>query len=151
MRRLVWSVVSVIGLSLNAARGANHDDAASACADRDPDIAILACSVLIESGGQAPGELSRDFNNRGGAYSAKGDYDHAIADLDQSIKLDSENAGAYINRGNSYSAKREYDRALDDYGQALRIHPQDSGAYSARVSDVGGASGTAIVEIYEVP
>jgi tetratricopeptide (TPR) repeat protein len=132
MRRVVWSLVSVIGFSLSAASAATHDDAASACADRDPDIAIIACSALIDSGGEAPGELSRDLNNRGGAYSAKGDYDLAITDLDQSIKLDSENAGAYINRGNSYGAKKEYDRALDDYGQALRIRPQDSGAYSAR-------------------
>src|SRR4051812_40033855 len=132
MRRAVWSLVSVIGLSMTAASAATHDEAASACSDRDPDIAIIACSVLIELGGEAPGDLSRDFNNRGGAYSAKGDYDHAILDLDQSIQLDSQNAGAYINRGNSYGAKREYDRALEDYDQALRIHPQDSGAYSAR-------------------
>src|SRR5882757_6940457 len=132
MRRVVCGLVSIIGLSLNAASAATHEEASSACADRDPDIAIIACSVLIESGGEAPDDLSRDFNNRGGAYSAKGEFDRAIDDLDQSIKLDSENAGAYINRGNSYGAKKEYDRALDDYGQALRIHPQDSGAYSAR-------------------
>src|SRR5258708_38815653 len=132
MRRVVWGLVSIVGLSLNAASAATHEEASSACANSNPDIAIIACSALIESGGEAPGDLSRDFNNRGGAYSAKGDYDHAIDDLDQSIKLDSQNAGAYINRGNSYGAKKEYDRALDDYGQALRIHPQDSGAYSAR-------------------
>src|SRR5258708_12404371 len=125
MRRVVWGLVSIVGLSLNAASAATHEEASSACANSNPDIAIIACSALIESGGEAPGDLSRDFNNRGGAYSAKGDYDHAIDDLDQSIKLDSENAGAYINRGNSYGAKKEYDRALDNYGRPLRIHPQD--------------------------
>src|SRR5258706_15633965 len=98
MRRVVWGLVSVIGLSLNAASAATHDNATSACPDRDPDIAIIACSTLIDSGGEGPGELSRDLNKRGSAYSAKGDYDRAIADLDQSIKLDSENAGPSINR-----------------------------------------------------
>ena len=71
MRRVVWSLVCVAGLAANAAAAETHVDAVSACADRDPDIAIIACSVLIESGGQAADELSRDFNNRGGAYSQR--------------------------------------------------------------------------------
>jgi hypothetical protein len=64
MRRVVWGLVSVIGISLNAAAAATHDDAASACADRDPDIAIIACSVLIESGGEAPGARLQQSRRR---------------------------------------------------------------------------------------
>jgi tetratricopeptide (TPR) repeat protein len=40
-------------------------------------------------------------------------YDQAIADLSQVIRLDPNNAVAYINRGMVYSDKGDYDRAIE--------------------------------------
>ena len=37
-------------------------------------------------------DYAEAFNNRGNAYSAKGDYDRAIRDYDQAIRLNPDNA-----------------------------------------------------------
>ena len=52
-----------------------------------PDIQIDGCTSLINSGKQTPQTLVIAYNNRGNAYMAKGEYDRAIQDYDQSIKL----------------------------------------------------------------
>jgi len=54
----------------------------------------------------------------------KRDYDNAIADYTQVIRLDPNNKDAYNRRGLSYSAKRDYDKAIADYTQAIRIDPK---------------------------
>jgi len=61
---------------------------------------------------------------RGVAYEQKDDYDHAIADYDQAIKLrPNYSACAYNNRGNIHRAKSDYDRAITDYDQAIQLQP----------------------------
>ena len=52
-----------------------------------PDIQIDGCTSLINSGKQTTQTLVIAYNNRGNAYTAKGEYDRAIQDYDQSIKL----------------------------------------------------------------
>src|SRR5215471_6134368 len=111
------SLAALLAASSAAAAGA--DEANKGCADHNPQVAIIACSVLIESGTEPAANLSREYNNRGGAYGATGDFDHAIQDFEQAIRLDRENFGAFINRGNTYQAQRQYDRALEDYNEAI--------------------------------
>ena len=64
------------------------------------------------------------YNNRGNAYQAKGDYDRAIADYTEAIRLDPKFADAYYERGAAYSAKGDYDRAIADYTEAIRLNPK---------------------------
>ena len=47
------------------------------------------------------------FHNRAAGYAAKGDYDHAIGDLDQVIQFDPKNAKVFNDRGVGYAAKAE--------------------------------------------
>jgi len=48
---------------------------------------IDGCTALIASS-QGTAALAIAHNNRGNAYTANGDFDRAIPDFDQSIKLD---------------------------------------------------------------
>src|SRR5947207_2714319 len=60
------------------------------------------------------------FNNRGTAYSERGESDAAIADFSAAIKHNARFASAYFNRANAYAAKGEVDRAIADYTAAIK-------------------------------
>src|SRR5258708_24095473 len=60
------------------------------------------------------------------------DYDRAIADYDQAIKLNAAYPAALINRGNAWRAKGNDDRAVADYGQAAGLDPNNALAYINR-------------------
>ena len=45
-----------------------------------------------------------------------GEYDKAIADCDEAIRLDPNCVFAYNNRALAWCAKKQYDKAIDDYG-----------------------------------
>ena len=49
-----------------------------------------------------------------GDWATKGDFDKAIADYDQAIKLNS-NGWMYYNRGDAWAGKGDYDKAIADY------------------------------------
>jgi tetratricopeptide (TPR) repeat protein len=51
------------------------------------DLRISGCTTVIQSGRENPKGLANAFNSRGNAYWAKKEYDPAIADYDQAIKL----------------------------------------------------------------
>ena len=52
------------------------------------DLAISGCTAVIQSGKESKKNLSIAFNNRGNAHYLKKDYDRAIADYNESIRLD---------------------------------------------------------------
>jgi tetratricopeptide (TPR) repeat protein len=68
-------------------------------------------------------------HRRGHLRFRKGDYDWAIADFTQAIRLDPNYAKAYISRGGAYhNGKRDYDRAIADFETALRLDPNNATA-----------------------
>jgi tetratricopeptide (TPR) repeat protein len=48
----------------------------------------------------------------------KGEYDRAIEDFDQVIRLNPDYLWAYLKRAAAYNAKGDYDRAIRDYDRA---------------------------------
>jgi len=93
------------------------------CGDTDADTSIRACTTLVASTGQSDDTLAKAFTYRGFSYLKKNQYDPAIEDFNQAIRLDPANAWALANRGNAYFNKRQADRALQDYNDALRLNP----------------------------
>jgi len=76
------------------------------------------------------------YNNRGTAYLRRGDYDKAIFDYDQALRINpnffKKAYDLYDNRGSAYLMKGDYERAIADYDQALRIKPNDANSYHNR-------------------
>jgi tetratricopeptide (TPR) repeat protein len=71
---------------------------------------------------------------RGNAYKGKSDYDRAIADYDQAVRLlDPQSARkAYTNRGEAYEAMNDIVHAIADFDQALRLSPDYASRADAR-------------------
>jgi tetratricopeptide (TPR) repeat protein len=58
-------------------------------------------------------------------YGNKEEYDRAIADYTQALKLDPKYALAYSNRGFAYEQKGQKTLAIQDYEKALAIAPSN--------------------------
>src|SRR6266481_3796807 len=105
------------------------------CNGRDrtsPDMQIDGCTALINSGEQTPQALVIVHNNRGNAYTTKGEYDRAVQDYDESIKLNPNYARAFANRAETYLTKGEYERAVRDYDEAIRLKPELEALWNGR-------------------
>jgi tetratricopeptide (TPR) repeat protein len=98
----------------------------------DWDAQIRSCSTLIDSGRETPHRAAVAYDSRGIAYANKGDFDGAIADFNEAIRLDPKNAAAYSNRGNAYNDKGDHERAILDLDEAIRLDPKRAAAYNNR-------------------
>lgn len=93
---------------------------------------IRGCTALIEKREGTSKELAVDYYNRGNSYLATKQYDKAIGDFTEAIRLDSPFARAFNNRGVAYVSKKKFDRAIEDYNQAIRINPKYAQALVGR-------------------
>ena len=84
---------------------------------------IAACTALIDANADNPKVLAIAHNNRGNAYIRKGEYEQAIKDYDEAIKLMPNFAKALNNRGVAYQKRADYDRAMQDFDAAINIDP----------------------------
>jgi len=69
------------------------------------------------------------FVNRGSAYLMKGDYEKAIADYHQALRINPKDANAYHNRGTAYFNKGDFEGAISDFNKALEINPGYAESY----------------------
>src|SRR5437879_5428368 len=96
--------------------------------------AVIAMAVLVSSSGRTLGDGqcrahpsdTYSLAHRGGVRQEQRDYEKALADLNDAIRLDSEHAAWYAGRGMVYDRLGEYDRAVGDYDEALRRDPADA-------------------------
>ena len=89
-------------------------------------VTLFAIAVMVSRDSTAQETLPPNavaYNNRGLAYSKKGDTDRAIADYTQAVQLDPKYAHAYQNRGLAYYGKGDTDRAIADSRRARQLDP----------------------------
>ena len=100
--------------------------------DVHPDIRIVACTRNIESGRFTGSNLAIAFSNRGLAYKRKSQWDEAIADYSEALRLKPNDAQVFNNRGNAFYYNGQLDRAIEDYDDAIRLQPDLAEAYGNR-------------------
>lgn len=100
--------------------------------DRDPDRRISGCTAVIRSGDYSGKDLAAAYTNRGNAYDDLGEYNRAIDDYTEALRIEPGYASAYNNRGVSYDNLGDYTRAIENYDQALRYDPGHVNAYYNR-------------------
>ena len=75
------------------------------------------------------------YCNRGVVYDVKANYDKAIADYTEAIRLDPKVCRGVLTTAVSPTwNKGEYDKAIADFTEAIRLNPKDPGAYNNRGS-----------------
>jgi tetratricopeptide (TPR) repeat protein len=121
-----------------AATGQTRQENLNKCASVEPGTRIVGCTALIQAGQDTTGNLSTIYNNRGTAYTSKGDYDRAIQDFNEAIRLSPNYAYTYRNRGIDYHEKGDYDNAIQDYNEAIRLNPNYTSVYALRGDTYNG-------------
>jgi tetratricopeptide (TPR) repeat protein len=94
------------------------------------DQAINFCTKQIRDGN----DLRYAYNLRGCIWDEKGEYDKAIADFSEAIKLDPTSPSAFQNRGLAKLRKNDYENAIEDYNAAIRLDPGNPVLYYNRGS-----------------
>jgi tetratricopeptide (TPR) repeat protein len=129
--RLIHSLLFVIAycafIAISGSAGAqavSKDDAL--CMASDSELAIRSCSVIIQEGTKTGPDLSAVFYNRGNAHRSKGDYDRAIQDYDEALRIEPDDEDILNNRGVAYRSKGQIDRAIQDYDRAIQLRPDDA-------------------------
>jgi tetratricopeptide (TPR) repeat protein len=125
MRNLLSACVLVTAFASPAAADYRAD-----CMDyENPDKAIRACTVMLQFEPQNPAP----YAYRGSAYITKKDFDSAIRDLSEAIRLD-KRAPSYVYglRGAAYKAKGKIDQALADFDESIRLDASRANVYGLR-------------------
>lgn len=105
------------------------------------DEAIDLCNRALGMTLKAP-LASEVFTTCGNGYAGKNDWDHALRDYDEAIKIEPRNTDALINRGNAYAHKNQLDKSIQDYSEAIRLNPNLAEAYCNRAFDYIAAKKT---------
>jgi tetratricopeptide (TPR) repeat protein len=107
------------------------DDARLAQASGRFDEAIDLCDKALETKPN-PSVMSNAYMTRGNGYAGKGNWDNALRDYDEAIRIQPYNYDALVNRGNAYAHKKERDKSTRDYDEAIRLNPKMFQAYCNR-------------------
>lgn len=123
MRR--WMPLVALAAAVWAAPGSaqTQAEARRMCTDADPEVSFRGCTAMIESGRESGNNLALAFFNRGNFHNRKAQYDQALQDYDQAIRLNPSYDRAYGNRGNVWFRMGQLDRAIADYDECLRLNP----------------------------
>lgn len=111
-------------VTLLATVGAMAEDL-KGCDGRDPYRRIVPCTALIDAPDTAPSLRAQAFFMRGVAYAQLGQYQRAISDYDEAIRIDPRHPMVLNDRADAYLRIGKPAQGMPDADQALTIDPQD--------------------------
>src|SRR6266480_2166495 len=127
---LLLCVALLLAMPALAAVPADRGECA-ASADK-ADVGGAACSRIIDDASEQVAERVKAFTNRGrGSFNRK-DYDRAIADYGEAIKLSPKDASAFTHRCEAYESKEDHVAAIADITEAITIDPKYAFGFGQR-------------------
>ena len=72
------------------------------------------------------------YFDSGNEHWKQGEYQEAIDDYTSAIKINPDDADAYVNRGAAYHNLGKHQEAIDDFNTAIKINPNYAKAYYNR-------------------
>src|SRR5579859_7586840 len=98
MRRCKTVVALSLGMLLAAPAFAASQQDWDGCQSKDRFVAIPACSAIIPDESAPPQDRADAYTYRAAHYLAQGNFDRAIADYTEALKLTPRNVTAYVSR-----------------------------------------------------
>ena len=97
------------------------------------DAVMSACTAAIQSGSTATQDLADDYHFRGEVYEARNDDTNALADYDQTVKIDPmHNDDLIYKRAQFFGMSGNFDRAIAYYSDAIKMQPDYADAFTGR-------------------
>jgi tetratricopeptide (TPR) repeat protein len=142
-KKWYWSLCGVLALCLSIylvvlpatiskADPADFEACKKAIATSNTSLRIYSCSRVLGDTSQPTEIRALAFSYRGEAYYSERDFDHAIADFTEALKILPQNASIYFQRGNAQSQKGEYNSAIADLTKSISLDGRSAVAYNER-------------------
>src|SRR5262245_18628107 len=128
LRRVLVALCTLVAAPMSGAGGIDDLDAGMRAHDQGKwEEALRLYTKAITSGELGGAKHADALRNRASLWSEyKKDFDRAIADLDEAIRLNPQDAVALAHRGSCWRNKKDFERAIADYSAAIRMNPQDT-------------------------
>jgi tetratricopeptide (TPR) repeat protein len=136
----IFVAIIALGPSVVPAIAFSQKDDIDCSQASDMNLKFEACTRLLRIGNLTKENRSIFYGNRGNARLAKGELDSALADFDESIRLNPKYGAAHNGRGNVWEKKKDFDRAIGDYNEAIRLLPKNAVPYNGRGNAWSGQS-----------
>lgn len=134
MRANVFFAGTVAALIFSAASPAfaqgNNDR--TTCEDDKADGKIAACTRLLNDLSLPVKDREKFFNERGVGYFRKKEWDLALSDFSEAIKINPRDNVLWANRADTYRNKKEFNLALDDSKRSIELNPKNKRNYYVR-------------------
>ncbi|MEZ5972148.1 MAG: tetratricopeptide repeat protein [Hyphomonadaceae bacterium] len=142
MKRILLGGLAVIGLLLAAAPALadvqwqvfelRRQQCFNSMNNFTPEQSIRGCSDLITMRSITGDGRAQAYKLRGDRYRELRDWEHALADYNQVIRMRGDHPGAYYRRSEVYLAQGEFDLAMADADRVINIVPDTPGGYRVR-------------------
>jgi len=129
-KRIWWALALVLLTAVPV--GPLQAEAATDCFSDDNERRIEGCSALIETPGIGPDDLSLAYAMRALAFSLKGNYDRALPDYDEAIRINPTFAVALNNRAWALYKAGRGEQGMRDVERSLQLQPGSSHTLDTR-------------------
>ncbi len=99
---------------------------ANLCMETSRPVAVAACTKDIQSGRFTGKDLAVRYLNRGRAQARQKQFQKAIADFSEAMKLDPKNVLPYLRRREMYLELGDIDLAIADVTSVIALEPNDA-------------------------
>ncbi len=133
MRRTAYATLLLSFLVMvSALAGGARAEVGTDCFSEDWNRRISGCTVIIESNSATPAEKAQAYAMRALALSIKGQYDIAIRDYDEAIRIAPDFAVALNNRAWAYFKWGQGLRGMPDVERSLQLNPLSEHTWDTR-------------------